>query len=190
MSPISWSPNGSDPYSAPGNLRGFLGVDKEGSLTSPRGLKFRFQIVSRLVLGLALLSLAACGGSEKPDKSADFKAIQGTWKAVGIWSGGLEVPKFSEQYLTFDGKRVTFSVKEDERWTEEAGTFVLDPKATPKQMDVTGEFSMYAIYSLDETSLTVCSSSEGRPMQFSTRPSDRATFLVRYEKSEKLPEKL
>lgn len=149
-----------------------------------------YQPLRPLLAILLLIALTGCGDGSKQRIAAESKLLQGNWKAVGVWSGGLEVIRPPEQYVVIQNKQLEVWVKEDDQWSKERGTYTIDPKAVPKQIDVTGGLNFYGIYSITEDSLTICSSPTQRPSQFSTRLGDQSNFMVRYERVAEGPEKL
>ena len=129
--------------------------------------------------GLAALlavALAAAGGglltaAEEKDKS-DKDLLQGTWNAVSGERGG---EKLNENQLK-NWEKMVFA---DDKFTREGnekkeGTFVIDPKKEPKEIDlnltVKGQAATWSgIYELKGTTLKLCLKPGGRPTEFDSK---------------------
>lgn len=128
-----------------------------------------------LVLSLFLAPLAAAEDA-KPDK----EAIAGGWKVAACELQGKLLPDSAF-------KDLTYTMVADGRWKLEGGpgfpkaaggTFVLDPKASPKTVDFIPADGQYkgktfqGIYQLDGDELKACFAFPGkdRPKTFLTAP--------------------
>lgn len=139
----------------------------------------------RSALALFLLVLALGCGKQKPlaDSRADSKApagskaasapsaaeeaagLQGAWQVIAIEAAGDKVPddrvkKIDLSYL-FEGNKVT--VHRPDR-KDNPGTFAVDPKHTPKRIDLylPGQGRMQGVYSVDGKTLRLCLSVDER----------------------------
>jgi uncharacterized protein (TIGR03067 family) len=135
-------------------------------------------------MGLAAVLAAVCGSlltaAEDKDKS-DKDLLQGTWNAV---SGERDGEKLNENQL----KNWQQMVFKDDKFTREGnekkeGTFVLDPKKEPKEIDlnltVKGQAATWpGIYELKGTTLKLCLKPGGRPTVFDSKGG----FLLVFEK--------
>jgi len=133
---------------------------------------------------LVAVALAAAGGgvltaAEEKDKS-DKELLQGTWNAV---SGERDGEKLNENQLK-NWEKMVFA---DDKFTREGnekkeGTFVLDPKKEPKEIDlnttVKGQAATwYGIYELKGTTLKLTLKGE-RPTEFNSKGG----ILIVFEK--------
>jgi uncharacterized protein (TIGR03067 family) len=139
-----------------------------------------------LLLAVAV-ALALSSPSTCDDAKDDAKKIQGTWVPM---SGELAGKPFPDETLKTiklvitEGKyKATVGTESDE------GTFMLDPAAKPKAMDVTGNGgpnkgkTIPAVYELTDDTLTVCYNLGGkdRPTEFKTKEGTQL-FLVTYKR--------
>lgn len=85
-------------------------------------------------LALAFASHAAA--DDKKDAPKELAPFQGEWKVVSATFAGRPAPKgLDEVRFTFDGDKVTVKEPGDKA---EAGTYKIDPKATPATIDLSG----------------------------------------------------
>jgi uncharacterized protein (TIGR03067 family) len=139
-----------------------------------------FKSIASLTLVLTF-SLAAKGGDAKDD------TFPGTWLPSSAEFGGKVFP---------DAVRKTIKlVIKDDKYTVtvgkgiDKGTVMLDPKAKPKAMDITGSDgpnkgkTMLAIYERDGDTLRVCYdlSGKSRPTEFKSKEGTQL-FLVTYKR--------
>lgn len=114
---------------------------------------------------------------------AEQKRFEGTWRIVSIVIGGTAVPgvNFEDTRLTFEADRFVTKAKE----TVE-GTFVLDPTATPKTIDIklgndpTQPIIVRGIYTLEGDTYRLCSAPPGRPRptEFSSKAGSEQALQV------------
>jgi uncharacterized protein (TIGR03067 family) len=132
------------------------------------------------VIGLTLV-VGAPAAKEKPKK--DPPGPVGRWTVESATFAGMPLPK-PELTISFtaDGKYETRAAGGDAKI---GGTFTLDPKKDPPEMDLTdpgqanpGKVSA-AIYKIDGDTLTICSSTDGeRPRAFDAAAGSKFVLLV------------
>jgi uncharacterized protein (TIGR03067 family) len=142
----------------------------------------------RIICGLVVLScpLALFAGDD--DVRKEVKALQGTWKAVGLEAGGKSYPKDSVPDFTFnigaDGKSTGKMGK-----IEYQATITVDPKKSPKTIDNQHDSGdqkgkkQYGIYKLEGDKLTVCITAPGaaaadRPKDFATNKDTTGVVFI------------
>jgi uncharacterized protein (TIGR03067 family) len=139
-------------------------------------------IATTFVLGLVLPLTA--GADDK-----ELAKLAGEWQAVEATLAGLPVPRAAllEMKLTIRDGRYVVVVK----GTADEGSLRVDPKASPKEMDIIGEKGpnmgkmIPAIYELTDKGLRICYALEGsaRAKEFAARGDGKGLYyLVRYER--------
>jgi uncharacterized protein (TIGR03067 family) len=111
--------------------------------------------------------------------------LQGIWQPTAAELGGQAAPLPPGMKLAI--KDGTYTVAVDRE--VDRGTLQLDPKKSPRAMDITGTFgpnkgrTILAIYEVTADTLKVCYALEGaRPDEFKTTPGDKR-FLVTYKRA-------
>jgi len=143
-----------------------------------------------MVAGLALL-IAAPGPKDPPKKEP---TIVGEWVGESATAGGMALPvpqggiKFT---FTADGK---LTVDEPGRGkAEEAGTYQIDAKKTPAEIDLNppagrNEPTILGIYKLDGDTLTLCFHQGGpgveRPKNFES-PAGAKSIVMTLKRAKK-----
>jgi uncharacterized protein (TIGR03067 family) len=131
--------------------------------------------------GVATLVQAA-GQSAQVDKDA----LQGVWVAKSMESDGKPVPpeEVNRIRFTFRGDKLLMQGNFKDDREEECG-YKIDPKSSPKQLDVIPPMvkqPILGIYEVKGDELKVClrhaSSSEGRPTEFATKQDSRLILIV------------
>lgn len=131
------------------------------------------------------------------DVSKELKALEGTWKAVGMEAGGKPFPKESLMDFTYsvatNGTAIGKSPQE-----EYQAMITVDPKKSPKTIDNLHTSGMqkgknqYGIYNLEGDKWTVCMTRPGvteadRPKGFDTKGTANVVFVFERVKAEKKP---
>jgi RNA polymerase sigma-70 factor (ECF subfamily) len=132
-------------------------------------------------------------GDKKADKPQDdHKAIQGTWKVVSVEMNGKKDPEGEEFDLIRKSKVIITKDKQIVRLGggEKEYAYKLDPKQTPKTIDLEGDVSVPAVYALDGDTLKLCMPNVGkgggdRPSELATKPGDGRVLLVLKREAEK-----
>lgn len=90
----------------------------------------RFALLGCLVVALG----SAASAEDKKDVPKELAPFQGTWKVAAATLGGKDAPKDAIEKLTFtfDGEKLT--IKEGGK--DETGSFVVNTKADPMQIDL------------------------------------------------------
>ncbi len=137
------------------------------------------------VASIVLLSLALPGRAD--DVKDEQKAHQGTWLIEEAELGGTKFPDEVRKMikLVIDGDKYTVTTGEG----VDKGTVKLDPKTSPKSMDVMGTDgpnkgkTFLAIYELNGDTMKICYDLSGtaRPKEFKTKQGT-VLFLVTYKK--------
>jgi uncharacterized protein (TIGR03067 family) len=140
-----------------------------------------------LRLSVALVLVVSFSSIARSADAKDGDAIQGTWLPAEAELAGKpfpdEVRKTMKLVIKDDKYTVTVGKATDE------GTTKLNPKAKPKEIDITGTDgpnkgkTILAIYELDGDTLRVCYDVSGktRPTEFKTK-ADTQLFLVTYKR--------
>jgi len=123
---------------------------------------------------------------------AEKHQLQGKWVITAGTKDGKDLPAnlVGKITATFDGDKVMFQAEEAPPKT---GTFKLDDKAKPRQIDiiVEGE-TMHSIYEVEGDTLRFCHTEPGgaRPTEFKAEAgSPNATMVFKREKTEKTEKK-
>lgn len=137
-----------------------------------------------LVAFVLVLSLSSIAGS---DDAKDGDTIQGIWLPSSAELGEKKFPDEVRKSikLVVEGDKYTVTVGDK----VDKGTVKLDPKAKPKELDITGTEgpnkgkTIRAIYEREDDTLRVCYdlSGKSRPKEFETEAGTQL-FLVTYKR--------
>lgn len=126
----------------------------------------------------------------RADDAKKGELLDGTWVPSAAEIGGKAFPDEVRKTikLVIDADKYTVSVG----GAPDKGTVKLNPKGTPKEMDITGTDgpnkgkTFQAIYELDGDTLKVCYdlSGKARPTEFKTKDGTQL-FLVTYKRDKK-----
>jgi len=136
---------------------------------------------SSLLIGLAI---AVGAPAKEAPKDKDKPGIVGTWVGEKAVAGGkdLPVPDGGISFtFTEDGKVM---IKEGKREKPDSGTYKLDPKKDPAEIDLTpppdkkDDKTILGIYKVDGDTLTLCFGKESaeRPTKFESPEGSK--FIV------------
>lgn len=137
------------------------------------------------------LAVAALVFAAAPVRADDAKDMTGTWAVEKATIGGKDTTdalKVLKLTIEAGGK---YSVAHGEE--ADKGTFTVDPKKSPKAMDIKSEAggplkgkTILAIYELKGDELTVCYDlgEKGRPEKFES-PAGGNVLLVTYKREKK-----
>jgi uncharacterized protein (TIGR03067 family) len=138
-----------------------------------------------LLVSMTLCSSVALRGfaTDEPD---DLKVLTGTWKPKEANLGGnkIDVMVLEMAKVVYEGDKYTLTIGEK----EEKGSFTLDPKKIPRQMDIfptSGDNNgktLLAVYELGADKLTICYSLSPlvRPENF--EPASNTLLVVNWER--------
>jgi uncharacterized protein (TIGR03067 family) len=141
----------------------------------------------RIICFLVVLSIPSLLAAGDDDIRKELKALEGTWKAVGLEAGGKPLPKDGIPEFTFivatDGKASGKIAQGDFQ-----ATVTVDPKKSPKTIDNAHETGahkgkkQYGIYKLEGDKWIVCMTSPGaaesdRPKSFDTKDTANVVFI-------------
>jgi RNA polymerase sigma-70 factor (ECF subfamily) len=133
-------------------------------------------------IGTALLGVwdrrpaqsGCCGTGANP---SELGLLQGSWRLLSREQGGKKTVNEDRRVFILDNQILfPFAGEAKEEWF-----FSVDPAATPRTMDLTGERqNRLAIYELKGDTLRLClGPAEGkRPQEFLTRPGSEVTLYV------------
>jgi uncharacterized protein (TIGR03067 family) len=141
--------------------------------------------MSRPVVVLGALVLAAFGLASAEDKKDDKTTLQGTWAYESMeWDGKkIAVDQINQTTITFDGDKFTVKVGDKVTMT---GTYKFDPAKSPKTVDATltegqgkGNTPL-GIYKIDGDTITACIKLTGRerPKEFKTTAQSDTVLVV------------
>lgn len=123
-----------------------------------------------LFAALALASLCAAPIPKTDPVKGDQEVLQGEWKVVEYFKAGINrSEEQTEAKLIFKGDALTIH---EQNGNELLSTFTLDPKASPKTIDikVAGQKEMVVkgIYKIEKEKVTICFGFGGkdRPKEF------------------------
>jgi uncharacterized protein (TIGR03067 family) len=132
----------------------------------------------------AMLSPATIGRAA--DDQDDLKLLTGTWKPISADLGGNKIDAMVLEMakVVYEGDKYRITIGEK----EEGGSFTLDPKKSPKCMDIfptSGDNNgktLLAVYELAGDKLTICYSltPSVRPENF--EPASNTLLLVKFER--------
>ena len=147
------------------------------------------------VLALAAVPIFSLAGDDQVRK--ELKALQGTWKTVGLEAGGKAFPKEAAIDFTFivgaDGKSIGKMGK-----VEYQSLIKVDPAKEPRTIDNAHETGahkgkkQYGIYKLEGNKWTVCMTAPGaaetdRPKSFDTKNTTHVVFIFERVQDDKKP---
>jgi uncharacterized protein (TIGR03067 family) len=154
--------------------------------------------MQRIICVLAVLATPLLlAASNEDDVRKEFKALQGTWKVVGLEAGGKQLP--SEAIPDF-----TYTVGADGKATGKMGKVEyqakvsVDPKKDPKTIDNVHETGankgkkQFGIYKVEGGKWIVCMTAPGaaetdRPKTFDTKDTKNVVFTFERVKEDKKP---
>ncbi|MCS6975477.1 MAG: TIGR03067 domain-containing protein [Gemmatales bacterium] len=136
----------------------------------------------RLALALAVLLPVLIGAD---DPRSELKKMEGTWSIESIEKDGqlMDATKLRKRSVVIQGDR--YIVKEGNDILE-AGTYRVDPKQSPKHIDIrptSGPFAgrvLLGIYQLGDDERAICYAPPGspRPKVFKTNPNSGEIFII------------
>jgi uncharacterized protein (TIGR03067 family) len=142
-----------------------------------------FALLAWTLAGLIVMPLVAAAA----DDGDDLKLLAGTWKPKEANLGGnkIDAMLLETAKVVYEGEKYTITIGEK----GEMGTFTLDPKKMPKQMDIfptSGDNNgktLLAVYELAGDKLTICYSLTPtvRPENF--EPASNTLLVVEYERA-------
>jgi uncharacterized protein (TIGR03067 family) len=134
---------------------------------------------------LLALFLASGAAAQPADVRSDLKKMEGTWSIASLERDGevLDPSKFRDQLVTIQGDR--YVVKKG-GMAVESGLYRLDPRQSPKAMEIRPTSGPYAgrvllgIYQITEDERAVCYSLPGkpRPKVFKTTPNGGEILVI------------
>jgi uncharacterized protein (TIGR03067 family) len=143
----------------------------------------------KLLGGLTLLCLVVVQSQAADDKKADKTdkdKLQGTWVATSIDFMGktLPVPEGKELSFTFDGDKL--KIHDPDKKKDEEGTFKIDEKKDPKEIDLTGPKddnpketeTLKCLYKLDGDTLKLAISEKGPKGDRPTKFDDKSVTMT------------
>jgi uncharacterized protein (TIGR03067 family) len=146
-----------------------------------------------MALAFSVIPLTLTAGDDTAVQK-EFKAMEGSWKAVAGLQGGQEMPKDklprTTYFLHADGK-VTARTRDGETMA----TFSIDPVKNPKTLDMLLESGalmgkkQYAIYKLEGDKLTIFATRPGsaaadRPRDFKAKDAELTLLIFERVKSD------
>ncbi len=122
-----------------------------------------------LVLSLSCVAFIAMSIGVAQERY-DLERLQGKWTVVSVNLAGKKLPMKGESQLTLTFKGNTYVSKKEGK-VAKSGTFVLDPKKTPKQIDIITAkgTNTELIYKFEGDKFVLCSytqSKSKRPTSF------------------------
>ena len=140
----------------------------------------------RKLLGASAVLFLVALPSPAADEKSDKDKIKGTWEMTSVEFGGqkLPIPEGKGMSLTFDGDKV---IKKEPGKKDEAGTFKIDEKKKPKEIDLIvpkeggkeGEtMTMKGLYEIDGDTLRICfgMKEDTRPTAFDAKEAGVMTL--------------
>jgi len=136
-----------------------------------------------IVAGLCLAPLREGFAADEPD---DLKLLAGTWKPKEANLGGNKIDAMVLEMakIVYEGDKYTLTIGEK----EEKGSFTLDPKKIPKQMDIfptSGDNNgktLLAVYELAGDKLTICYSLSPSVRPDNFEPASNTLLVVKWER--------
>jgi uncharacterized protein (TIGR03067 family) len=132
------------------------------------------------------LAIQSQGSAQDKGAKTDKDKLQGTWVAVSAEAGGMkfDFPKDMQTVFTFSGDKLTLK---DMGKKEETGTFKIDEKKNPKEIDMTTPKvenpketeTVKGIYQLDGDTLKIAFRADpaaDRPNAFDAKGAIAITF--------------
>jgi uncharacterized protein (TIGR03067 family) len=147
------------------------------------------------VVGLFAFACAATAQQPEPKKKTDQELIKGTWRIVGLESGGKTQSEKGISGNTFEFskvKGVDTVVLMERAYPPVEFAYSLDPTKSPKEINLATKGNRaLGIYKLEGDDLTICLSLGGsRPADFATRAGgDTETFTLKRNRWERYSEK-
>ena len=136
----------------------------------------RFALVSVVYLA----SASAVAHAADPDKDE----LQGVWIATSMEINGNPAPakEVEATRFTFKGQKLLYRNSKD-GGKEDEGTFKVDPKKSPKQLDITSkDKTLHGIYEVKGDELKICfengDKAENRPKKFATNKEEELVLIV------------
>ncbi len=140
---------------------------------------------------VALVALLVVGSgpgmARAADDGDDLSRLAGTWKPKEANLGGniIDAMVLEKATVVYEADKYTVTIGDK----EEKGSFTLDPKKMPKQIDIfptSGDNNgktLLAVYDLDGDKLTICYSLSPsvRPENF--EPSSNTLLVVKFERA-------
>jgi uncharacterized protein (TIGR03067 family) len=133
-----------------------------------------------LVTVVCLASALAVARAADPDKDE----LQGVWIATSMEINGNAAPakEVEATRFTFKGQKLLYRHSKD-AGKEEEGTFKVDPKKSPKQLDITTKNkTLHGIYEVKGDELKLCfengGKAENRPKKFATNKEEELVLIV------------
>ena len=149
-----------------------------------------------LLIGAAIFcgTFGQTGAAQDADDSDEIK-IHGTWQLVSTTKKGVETKIETKGDDASDDQPLSVTF-EEQSWkaklgpkgapVEITGTYILDPKQTPKLLDITissagGSTDLYAVYKIekDQLSIRVRDGGGQRPPDFEIPADDCNTLVFR-----------
>jgi uncharacterized protein (TIGR03067 family) len=155
----------------------------QSRLTSPEAFAMRSSPCWQLVLVLFAIITPAALAADEPD---DLKLLAGSWKPTAADLGGnkIDAMVLEKASFTVEGEKYSVSVND---FTEK-GTFKLDPKKEPRQLDFfptegnNNGKTFLCVYKIDGDVLTICYSLDGSTRPENFEPLSNTLLLVKYER--------
>ncbi len=129
---------------------------------------------------VCLSTVLAVARAADPDKDE----LQGVWIATAMEINGNPAPakEVESTRFTFKAQKLLYRHSKDEGKAEE-GTFKVDPKKSPKQLDITTKNkTLHGIYEVKGDELKVCfengGKAENRPRKFATNKEEESVLIV------------
>jgi uncharacterized protein (TIGR03067 family) len=133
------------------------------------------------ILVVLLTPLVVCG---EETSAAEIEKLQGEWKGLALEHEGRAVPVMDGWGWTFAAAEVRLNYGPP----ASKGSFVVDPKQSPKALDLTniegkekGRVSL-CIYKFEADRLIICaripSSQKGRPTEFKSEPASESGLIT------------
>ena len=142
-----------------------------------------FALLAWALAGLIVMPLVAAAA----DDGDDLKLLAGTWKPKEANLGGnkIDAMLLETAKVVYEGEKYTITIGEK----GEMGTFTLDPKKMPKQMDIfptSGDNNgktLLAVYELAGDKLTICYSLTPTVRPDNFEPASNTLLVVKYERA-------
>lgn len=141
----------------------------------------------RRLAGLVLIGLPLLLGADDPrsELKSELKKMEGAWTIESIEKDGtvLDATKLRKRSVVIQGDR--YVVREGNQVIE-AGSYRVDPKQSPKTIDIlptSGPFAgkvLLGIYQMSEDERAICYAPPGapRPRVFKTAPNSGEIFII------------